>query len=157
MRCHWTFRLLRSRSIWGKKQSPLLTRDCLHQQPGAHWPADEPRMRPARSPRAALSQPRGSDPAVCALLARGSAHGGTAPLIPKCEKLSPVQLSGADGSSLTGTTLHLPRGASTPFPATASTCSPGALGGVQTLTLSMLLSRLAPTDRFKGWWTVAIN
>lgn len=76
-------------------------------QHGAGWPAGIPVLTPLHSQSATLghsgphaSTSRGS--AVSALLTHGSTHTGTTLLIPKTEKLSPVQLYGADRSSLTG-------------------------------------------------------
>ncbi|XP_069003105.1 carbohydrate-responsive element-binding protein isoform X1 [Embiotoca jacksoni] len=75
-------------------------------QHGASWPAGIPALTPLRNQSATLSHgrphagaSRGS--AVSALLAHGSTHTGTTLLIPKTEKLSPVQLYGTDRSSLT--------------------------------------------------------
>ncbi|KAF1378882.1 hypothetical protein PFLUV_G00195110 [Perca fluviatilis] len=75
-------------------------------QHGAAWPAGIPALTPLHSQSAPLghsgphvSTSRGS--AVSALLSHGSAYTGTALLIPKTEKLSPVQLYGTDRSSLT--------------------------------------------------------
>ncbi|XP_061596111.1 carbohydrate-responsive element-binding protein-like isoform X2 [Cololabis saira] len=59
----------------------------------------------------AVGPSRGS--AVSALLTRGSTHNGTTLLVPKTEKLSPVQLYGADRSNL-----------SVPFPAHLGQKSP---------------------------------
>lgn len=103
-----------------RKKSTLLTRDChLQSSCGSHvdaalpppqrhaanWPAGMPGMTPMNSLRAALTHPSGSDSAVSALLTHGAAHSGAALLIPKTEKLSPVQLYSTDRSSLAGTTL----------------------------------------------------
>ncbi|XP_008284570.1 carbohydrate-responsive element-binding protein isoform X2 [Stegastes partitus] len=75
-------------------------------QYGAGWPAGIPALTPLPCQSASLghtgthgSASRGS--AVSALLTHGSTHTGTTLLIPKTEKLSPVQLYGADRSSLT--------------------------------------------------------
>ncbi|XP_038565653.1 carbohydrate-responsive element-binding protein-like [Micropterus salmoides] len=74
-------------------------------QHGAGWPAGIPALTPLHSQSATLghsgphaSTSRGS--AVSALLTHGSTHSGTTLLIPKTEKLSPVQLYGTDRSSL---------------------------------------------------------
>lgn len=64
-----------------------------------------PVMTLLTGPRAALTHPSGQDSAVSALLTHGSAQSGAALLIPKTEKLSPVQLYSTDRSSLTGTML----------------------------------------------------
>lgn len=65
-----------------------------------------PVMTLLNGPRAALTHPSGQDSAVSALLTQGSAHSGAAALlIPKTEKLSPVQLYSTDRSSLAGTVL----------------------------------------------------
>ncbi|XP_067463583.1 carbohydrate-responsive element-binding protein-like isoform X3 [Thunnus thynnus] len=75
-------------------------------QHGAVWPAGIPVLTPLHSQSATLghsgphaNNSRGS--AVSALLTHGSAHPGTTLLIPKTEKLSPVQLYGTDRNSLT--------------------------------------------------------
>ncbi|XP_036975419.1 carbohydrate-responsive element-binding protein-like isoform X2 [Acanthopagrus latus] len=80
------------------------------QHHGAGWPAGIPVLTPLHSQSATLghsgphaSTSRGS--AVSALLTHGSAHTGTTLLIPKTEKLSPVQLYSTDRSSLT---VHFP-------------------------------------------------
>ncbi|XP_028277099.1 carbohydrate-responsive element-binding protein isoform X2 [Parambassis ranga] len=74
-------------------------------QHGAAWPAGIPMLTPLHSQSATLghsgphaSTSRGS--AVSALLTHGSAHTSPTLLIPKTEKLSPVQLYGTDRSSL---------------------------------------------------------
>lgn len=79
-------------------------------QHGAGWPAGIPVLTPLHSQSATLghsgphaSTSRGS--AVSALLSHGSTHTGTTLLIPKTEKLSPVQVYGTDRSSLT---VHFP-------------------------------------------------
>ncbi|XP_068456840.1 carbohydrate-responsive element-binding protein [Clinocottus analis] len=62
-------------------------------QHGAGWPAGIPALTPLHSQ---------TGPHAGALLAHGSAtHAGSTLLVPKTEKLSPVQLYGADRSSLT--------------------------------------------------------
>ncbi|XP_076607574.1 carbohydrate-responsive element-binding protein [Chaetodon auriga] len=75
-------------------------------QHGAGWPTGIPVLTPLHSQSATLvhsgphaSTSRGS--AVSALLTHGSTHTGTTLLVPKTEKLSPVQLYGTDRSSLT--------------------------------------------------------
>ncbi|XP_044079447.1 carbohydrate-responsive element-binding protein-like isoform X2 [Siniperca chuatsi] len=75
-------------------------------QPGAGWSAGIPVLTPLHSQSATLghsgphaSTSRGS--AVSALLTHGSTPTGTTLLIPKTEKLSPVQLYSTDRSSLT--------------------------------------------------------
>ncbi|XP_034540481.1 carbohydrate-responsive element-binding protein-like isoform X2 [Notolabrus celidotus] len=75
-------------------------------QHGAGWPAGIPVLTPLHSQSATLghsgphaSTSRGS--AVSALLTHGSTHTNTTLLIPKTEKLSPVQLYGTEKSSLT--------------------------------------------------------
>ncbi|XP_047462157.1 carbohydrate-responsive element-binding protein-like [Mugil cephalus] len=72
---------------------------------GAGWPAGIPVLTPLHSQTATLghsgphaSTSRGS--AVSALLTHGSTHTSTTLLVPKTEKLSPVQLYGTDRSSL---------------------------------------------------------
>lgn len=101
-----------------KKQ--ILIRDC-HQQsscgahvdaalpPGQHragWPAGMSVMAPLSSPRAPLTHASG-DSAASVQLAHGSSQKSTTLLVPKTEKLSPVQLYTTDWSSLTGTRLRL--------------------------------------------------
>ncbi|KAA8586421.1 hypothetical protein FQN60_000257 [Etheostoma spectabile] len=78
-------------------------------QHGAAWPAGIPALTPLHSQSAPpgpsgphVSTSRG--PAASALLSHGAAHTGAALLIPKTEKLSPVQLYGTDRSSLTDKT-----------------------------------------------------
>ncbi|XP_074528454.1 carbohydrate-responsive element-binding protein isoform X2 [Halichoeres trimaculatus] len=75
-------------------------------QHGAGWPAGIPVLTPLHSQSATLdhsgphaSTSRGS--AVSALLTHGSKQTNTALLIPKTEKLSPVQLYSTDKNSLT--------------------------------------------------------
>uniref|UniRef100_UPI0037E8C12C carbohydrate-responsive element-binding protein n=1 Tax=Semicossyphus pulcher TaxID=241346 RepID=UPI0037E8C12C len=75
-------------------------------QHGAGWPAGIPVLTSLHSQSATLghsgphaSTSRGS--AVSALLAQGSTHTSTTLLIPKTEKLSPVQLYSTDRNSLT--------------------------------------------------------
>uniref|UniRef100_H3CT04 MLX interacting protein like n=1 Tax=Tetraodon nigroviridis TaxID=99883 RepID=H3CT04_TETNG len=80
------------------------------QQHGANWPTAVQAVMPLNSPRAAFVHPSGSDSASSALLA----HSGTALLIPKTEKLSPVQLYATDGSSLTVPFLQHPGQTSPP-------------------------------------------
>ncbi|KAM7374769.1 hypothetical protein PAMP_007409 [Pampus punctatissimus] len=74
-------------------------------QHGAVWPPGIPVLTPLHSQSATLghsgphaSTSRGS--AVSALLTHGSAHTSTTLLVPKTEKLSPVQFYGTDRSSL---------------------------------------------------------
>ncbi|XP_059207467.1 carbohydrate-responsive element-binding protein-like isoform X2 [Centropristis striata] len=90
-------------------------------QHGAAWPAGIPVMTTLHSQSATLghsgphaSTSRGS--AVSALLTHGSTHTGTALLIPKTEKLSPVQLYGSDRNSLTVTFPGHPGQTSPPNP-----------------------------------------
>uniref|UniRef100_A0A3Q3IDZ2 BHLH domain-containing protein n=1 Tax=Monopterus albus TaxID=43700 RepID=A0A3Q3IDZ2_MONAL len=68
----------------------------------AGWPAGIPVLTPLHSQSARTSTSRGS--ATSALLSRGSKHGSTSAtlLIPKTEKLSPLQLYSTDRSTLTG-------------------------------------------------------
>uniref|UniRef100_A0A671TT81 Carbohydrate-responsive element-binding protein-like n=1 Tax=Sparus aurata TaxID=8175 RepID=A0A671TT81_SPAAU len=80
------------------------------QHHGAGWPAGIPVLTPLHSQSATLghsgphaSTSRGS--AVSALLTHGSTHTGNTLLVPKTEKLSPVQLYSTDRSSLT---VHFP-------------------------------------------------
>ncbi|XP_035522491.1 carbohydrate-responsive element-binding protein-like isoform X1 [Morone saxatilis] len=75
-------------------------------QHAAGWPAGIPVLTPLHSQSATLghsgphaSTSKGS--AVSALLTHGSTHTGTTLLIPKTEKLSPVQLYGTERNSLT--------------------------------------------------------
>ncbi|XP_041656556.1 carbohydrate-responsive element-binding protein-like isoform X2 [Cheilinus undulatus] len=75
-------------------------------QHGAGWPAGIPVLTPLHSQSATLghsgshaSTSRGST--VSALLTQGTSHTNTTLLIPKTEKLSPVQLYGSDKNSLT--------------------------------------------------------
>lgn len=74
----------------------------------AAWSAGMPVLTPLHSQNATLchtgplaSTSRGS--AVSALLTHNSSNTNTTLLIPKTEKLSPVQLYGTDRGSLTGT------------------------------------------------------
>lgn len=77
-------------------------------QHGPTWPRGIPGLMPLHGPSASLchgaahaSTSRGS--VVSALLTHGAAHtGGATLLIPKTEKLSPVQLYGPERSSLSG-------------------------------------------------------
>ncbi|XP_035482537.1 carbohydrate-responsive element-binding protein-like isoform X1 [Scophthalmus maximus] len=74
-------------------------------QHGAGWPAGMSASTPLRSQGATLghSRPHASTSGglgVSALLTHGSTHTGTTLLVPKTEKLSPVQLYGTDRSSL---------------------------------------------------------
>lgn len=108
-------------------EKTFLTEHCLVQQTtcsthvgeassqlqhGAGWPAGIPVLTPLHSQTATLghsgphaSTSRGS--AVSALLTHGSTHTNTTLLVPKTEKLSPVQLYGTDRSSLSGRTSLL--------------------------------------------------
>ncbi|XP_023274078.1 carbohydrate-responsive element-binding protein-like isoform X1 [Seriola lalandi dorsalis] len=75
-------------------------------QHGAGWPAGIPVLTPLHSQSATLahSGPHASTSrglAVSTLLTHSSTHTGTTLLIPKTEKLSPVQLYGTDRSTLT--------------------------------------------------------
>ncbi|XP_032388579.1 carbohydrate-responsive element-binding protein isoform X2 [Etheostoma spectabile] len=90
-------------------------------QHGAAWPAGIPALTPLHSQSAPpgpsgphVSTSRG--PAASALLSHGAAHTGAALLIPKTEKLSPVQLYGTDRSSLTVTFPGHPGQTSPPNP-----------------------------------------
>lgn len=76
-------------------------------QHGAAWPAGIPLLTSLHSQSSTLAQSgahagtsRGS--AVSTLLTHSNTHTSTTLLIPKTEKLSPVQLYGTDMSSLTG-------------------------------------------------------
>ncbi|KAM4620103.1 carbohydrate-responsive element-binding protein isoform 2-T2 [Polymixia lowei] len=75
-------------------------------QHGASWPARIPVLTPPHSQSSLghsgshASTSRGS--AVSALLTHGTTHTSTTLLIPKTEKLSPVQIYGTERTSLTG-------------------------------------------------------
>lgn len=73
---------------------------------GANWPAGMPLMMPQNNPQASLTLPS-SDSAMSTLLTHSLAHNSATLLVPKTEKLSPVQLHPTDGNSLTGTSLQL--------------------------------------------------
>ncbi|XP_068187310.1 carbohydrate-responsive element-binding protein isoform X2 [Antennarius striatus] len=91
------------------------------QQHGASWPAGIPVLTTLHSQSATLghngphaSTSRGS--AVSALLTHGSTQTSSALLVPKTEKLSPVQLYGTDRSSLTVNFPRYPGQTSPPNP-----------------------------------------
>ncbi|XP_011616316.1 carbohydrate-responsive element-binding protein isoform X2 [Takifugu rubripes] len=67
---------------------------------GANWPAGMPLMMPQNNPQPSLTLPS-NDSAVSALLTHSLAHNSATLLVPKTEKLSPVQLHATDGNSLT--------------------------------------------------------
>nr|XP_019940968.1 PREDICTED: carbohydrate-responsive element-binding protein-like isoform X1 [Paralichthys olivaceus] len=87
----------------------------------AGWPVGMSVLTPLHGQSAALghSRPHASTSGclgVSTLLAHGSAHTGTILLIPKTEKLSPVQLYGTDKSSLSVNFAEHPGRTSTPNP-----------------------------------------